>query len=166
MTFTHATTGVEYDTQESLVEHLIDTYVGIQRDKYQLQQAEASVIANLENLVEYQRDNVKKKTVVLRGLTQLVKLVARENVSYAKAEDGVPGLKSLASRHPLLESDDMVRVDYKEKGTQIEKFLVGYLKPDGEQMSAEEMKLGRDLCELRATKKGKPTITVEDMKDE
>ena len=160
MSYKSTITGELHDTEESLVEELIETYVDLQREKYQIQSAEASLMETVIQLsaVNHVQSNAKTKVQTLMGTTQSMKITPRENVTYEKTPDGDPALESMYAEFPLLQQ--MVRLDYREKGTQIAKFLASYLS-DETDLSSKDSLLAERLLSLRLTKAGKPAIKVE-----
>ena len=147
--------GKEFATKEDLVQHLIGEYMNVQREKYQVAQAEDAIISEIVGLSD------GKGT--LQGVTDSLKITPRENVTYAKSENGEPGLKHLAVEHPLLESADLVRVDYKEKGSRISKLLDRYCNQTGAKITDNERRLAEALLALRIVNQGKPQIAVKDI---
>jgi hypothetical protein len=160
MTYTSTITGEEHASQESIVEELIETYVDLQREKFQIQSAETKLLETVTQLSEarHLQSNAMTKVQTLTGTTQIMKITPRDNVTYEKTSSGKPALESLYAEFPILQQ--MVRIDYKEKGVQIAKFLEGYLADD-ESLSTKDALLAERLLALRLTKAGKPAIKVE-----
>ena len=123
MSYKSTITGELHDTKESIVEELIETYVDLQREKFQIQSAEAKLLETVIQLsaVNHVQSGAKTKTQTLKGTTQCIKLTPRENVTYEKTPSGKPALESLYAEFPILQ--EMVRLDYKERGTKIAQFL-------------------------------------------
>jgi hypothetical protein len=160
MTYTNNLTGVEFETHEELVEDLIENYIIMQRDRYVITAAESDLVAELQRLAEesHTQSDSNTKVRTLSGTSQRVKLTPRTNVTYGKTDEGKSGLEELYGLYPQ-HMDALVRVDYKERPSQVEKFISDTENvPD---VDPVHLDLAKRLSEYRQVKNGKPAIKVE-----
>jgi len=158
MNWMNPLTGDEYQDALEYVDALIAAWHKVQVRKHQVANAEAAVIAALDEAAGEQQ--TQTGVVRLHGTAEVVKLTRRQNVRYEKERGARHPLSVLMNRYSALLP--LVRVDYAESGEKLRKLLE---KVSAGQGTEEEAELAAELEKVRVTTPGKPGVSTEPRKD-
>lgn len=153
-------TNEEHDSPQERVEAVLARLLHIKQEMWVWSKAEKECLEYLNNLAQH--PEVTKGTVTLDGTKQRAKITRRVNVSYPKPRGEEHPLRKLMTEYPSL--GDMIRVDYKESGTKIEKLIDRVFSEKAS--PGDDIELATALKEVRVIKAGKPSIVVEDLEGE
>lgn len=146
----------EYETKQEYVESLAESYRKLAKQKYQQAQQEAELIKAIDEAAG-QGDVVKGK-ITLAGMKHDIVLTRKVNVSYPRPRGAEHPLRQLLG--DFEELAPLISVDYKERGTQVEKLLVKMRV--GEISDEIMLQLAQALAKVRQEKPGKPGIEVKE----
>ena len=142
------------------IQKLIDDWKEVQRKKFQVEEQEREVLDRIKVVSR----NIEGKTITLLGETEKIKLRPRSNVSYAKTNQGHHPLLEIIQQHP--DHASLVRTSYAESGSKIKDLLARFEEPHFGGLTPEEIEIANTLMQHRQTKEGKPTISIESMKED
>jgi len=142
------------------MQDMIDEWKDIQRRKFQVEEAESRLTQKLESYVGDQL----APSFIFTGITSELVLKPRLNVTYKKERGEIHPLENLQTEFPDLAS--MVRASYSESGSKIKLLLLKYHEPNHGNLSAKNTALAEELIQHRKVKKGKPTISIQDAKND
>ena len=150
------------DSQDkSYVQSLIDEWKKIQIDKFRVAEAEKKLLSKIEKA---SGGFVGKTLVVLKGITEVLKIRPRLNVRYDKDRGEEHPLKTLCDKFPQLK--DLIRVTYAESGKKVERLLEEYDSDEKRNLSQDDRMLAQEILKVRSVSDGKPAIEALSYNDE
>ena len=140
-------TGITFGSKQDYAESLITEYQKVVRLRFNLDRDDKDLVDAMNELADC--PEVAEGTIAVAGTTQKFKIKRRVNVRYERDRGAPHPLKLAMDQNEQVA--EMVRIDYKEKGTQIAKLLSD--DPDSPLLD-----LLRDCRKVAA---GKPTVSFE-----
>ena len=145
-------TDQEYDNERAFVESIIDSYEANRIAAHNITVDENLLIQTLVDII----GETAESSTTLQGQSKEVIVKKRVNVSYPKDRSEEHPLRKLLREHGSLLSE-MIRVDYKESGAKIQKFMDRIIAKGGD---PEEVSLFNELTEHRVKNIGKPELKI------
>jgi hypothetical protein len=149
-------TGVEYETEQELIDSLAESYQKLKKDAFDLAQDEADILKVLDELAG--QPKVTRGKIKLEGVQSVIRVERRENVSYPRDRGVEHPLRHLLTTFQAILAP-MIAVEYKESGSAIEKLLQRAEHPGA--CSEFEQSLADALRSVREVKPGKIGVEVK-----
>jgi len=145
--------GEEFQSKEEYVQYLSDNYSEVLRERFALAQKEEKLIECMMNLTSDTEDKIE-----LHGKTDKIVIKPRTNVSYEDIEK-IKTPAYIDSTYPSIGAQ-LFRIEYKERGAAVEKFL------EAEPETKIEKEIHDLLKQKRLTRPGKPEIKVRSIESD
>lgn len=149
----------EYDEPREYVESLIECLIATQNQLFSLENDAKELIIAIDKAAGFPEEKVGKFNAI--GTSQVVEVKRKQNASYPRERDETHPLRKLLAMFEDL-IGPMISVDYREKGSEISKF-VERMKKDGITTSDDERDLYAAIKEVRTLNSGKPTFTIKQL---
>ncbi len=159
--YQHPITAKKFESREEYVQALIESYIRIKQNKFQLASDETAVVEAMDKMAEAMEPGLSRGTIKIDGVTQVVKVGRKVNIKYKKARREEHPLRKLLTVFPEL--IPMIRVAYEESGSAIQALMDRHAK--GDYRLDDDSELATELAKVRVTTPAKPTISVEDRLD-
>lgn len=164
-------TGEISESQDDYVDDLVEIYYKLKREEHQVREEIRIITDIFEEMADATSDK-KLGRISILGSTFSVNVNKKQNVTYPRLRGADHPLKVLMQEFPEIEG--MVRTEYKESGTKIQKLLDAYpdLPEDKSELGAidctndRKLQVAVSLSEVREVNPAKSGIEIKELEDE